>query len=528
MKQPEAATDDAGRPGARSLIVGWLLAFVAYRALVLFFGFDGVYYWEETYRLLIAEALVDGWNIPVYDLQADPYAGGSLVMGLLVTPLVALGISSLFSLKFIALLWSAAGLFLWFRLIDAYFGRRAANLFSLCYIAAPPIFVTYNLIAMGSHAEIVTLSAAQFLLMLRYVRRTARRRDLVAWMVVAGLSIWFTYVSALTLAVCAAYALAVGALPLRRWPLAAAALALGVAPWLVYNLQNPGAGLDVLHTAFAPTYGLGRGRAGTLVHLVTAGIPMGLRFDLRLAGYVYYAGFLVAWTAAALQLSSRRGQTVQAWALQRPELPLLALFPLFVIAITMSSHDFNERGLVSFLSFRILVPAMPAMFFALALSLSRLQRRWLANAAVTAILLWGTAAGLQLAGAGHEQRPRLEAAARATGAEAMGHLLVYKHGADMEHINSRVAAIDDKQLKAAAYRGVGFSLAYLHRFSVEREPEAIVDDLMAAPPGYRQDVKTGIMTALGSGLAQVRAVPPSPRTERMAKAIFLDPQQPHQ
>jgi hypothetical protein len=302
------------------------------------------------------------------------------------------------------------------------------------------------------------------------------------------------------------------------------ALAAGVAPWLVYNLQNPGAGLDVLQTAFAPTYGLGRGRPGTLVHLLTAGIPMGLRFDLRLAGYVYYTAFLVAWAAAALQLVGRSGRTMQAWVLQRPELPLLALFPLFVIAITMSSHDFNERGLVSFLSFRILVPAMPAMFFALALSLSRLQRRWLTNAAVMAMVLWGTAAGLQLAGAGHEQRTRLEAAARTTGAEAMGHLLVYKHGANMDLINSRVTAMDDKQLEAAAYRGVGFSLAYLHRFSVEREPEAIVDDLMDAPPGYRQDIKTGIVTALGPGLAQVRAVPPSPRTERIGRALeFLDP-----
>ena len=522
----------------------WIAAFVCHRGLVLAAGFDGVFFWEESYRLLAAEALWEGWNLSLADLQADPYAGGSLVVSLLAAPLFGLGIGSLLALKWIALLWSAAGLLLWFLLIDEHFGRRAANFFSLLYLAAPPLFVAYNLIAMGSHAETVTWSAAQFFLMLRYVRGPGRRRDLAAWMVVAGLSIWFTYVSVLTLAVCAAYALAAGALPLRRWPEAAAQLAAGLTPWLLYNLYNSGAGLDVLQTAFTPTYGLGRGRLDALVHLVTAGIPMGLRFELRPAAHLYYAGSLAAWAAAAWQTVARRGSAEAAapghmfgrqgpvagnWVWDRPELPLLALFPLFAIAIAASSHDFNERGLVWFLSFRILVPAMPAMFFALALSLSRLQLRVLIHATVAAFILLGAAAGLQLAGHGNGQRAGLEAGARPMGAEAMGHLLVYKHGADMAHINSRVAAIDDGQLRTAAYRGVGFGLAHLYRFSAELKPETIADDLMAAPPDHRRDVRAGIATALGPGLAQVRAVPPSPRTERMGEALDrLDPQLPHQ
>src|SRR6185295_11521763 len=91
----------------RRAIALWTITFLVHRAAVLAFGFNRLFYWEETYRLLAAEALFRGWNVPLLDLQADPYAGGSLVMSLLTVPVVALVGPSIVGLKGVALVWSA-------------------------------------------------------------------------------------------------------------------------------------------------------------------------------------------------------------------------------------------------------------------------------------------------------------------------------------------------------------------------------------------------------------------------------------
>ena len=81
----------------------WVVAFVVHRAIVIAFAFDGVFFWEEAYRLVIAEAIRGGWNIPLSDLQADPYAGGSLVFSALAALAAPVTGSSLVALKGVAL-----------------------------------------------------------------------------------------------------------------------------------------------------------------------------------------------------------------------------------------------------------------------------------------------------------------------------------------------------------------------------------------------------------------------------------------
>ena len=44
----------------------------------------------------------------------------------------------------------------------------------------------------------------------------------------------------------------------------------------------------------------------------------------------------------------------------------------FTIVIAGSNHGFNELGIVPFYAFRILVPALPAVFFAIAVASARL------------------------------------------------------------------------------------------------------------------------------------------------------------
>jgi hypothetical protein len=541
--EAEGGCRDRPTPRARRdvLTLFWVLAFIAHRALVLEWGFNRLFYWEESYRLIVAEALRDNWPIPLLDLQADPYAGGSLVVSCLAVPFFAAFGPSLAVLKWVVLLWSATGLAAWFVLVDRYVGRTAAHVFALGFVFAPPLFVIYNLIAMGSHAEVVTLSGVQFLLAFRFIYAARRSNlSLAAWGAFAGFSVWFTYVSVLPFAVALAVALAARALPPRRWILLGAAFLCGFAPWIVCNFETGWKGLRVIANTFftAPSPG-GRGGPGaylaTLFDLVKAGMPVALRYhDLdwsvgplalrvprAVPSYAYFAMFAAAWTHGMWRLAvdgSARPAS-RAWLAQvaasRPELALLLLYPLFTLMIAASNHGFNELGLVPFLAFRILVPALPAVFFALALTAARLSRRGCAGAvAVLAVL--GAIATTQLVTAGASERPRLEREARALGAEAMGHLLVYKHGPDLPLIAERIAAMSE-DLRSPAYRGIGFSLAY--HYPQDAPVGGLVDEVLAVDRRYRSDVIEGIHLALGPGMEQVRPVPASEHTRAMLGAV---------
>lgn len=527
----------------------WTVAFCAHRAAVLWWGFNGLFYWEETYRLLVAEVLLDGWNLPLMDLQADPYAGGSLVFSALAVPVVAVAGPSIVGLKLVALLWSAVGLVAWTLLIDRFWGCRAAHVFAFLFVFAPPLFVVYNLIAMGSHAEVVTLGGIQLLLAYRYLYGGTRStRALVAWAAVAGLGTWFTYVSILPFLVCVAVGLVAGALPPRRWPALAAGFLGGLAPWILTNLASGGRGLDVVFRTF---HGGPAGGAHSLVayreylvYLLRTGIPLGLHFPdvvaplsgapprRLLLALVYLALYAASWgvlivscLVGAWRRAAGLGARVRALAGACPELPLLLLFPAFTLLLAATDQVFLEHELVPFISFRLLVPLLPTVMFALAVAASRLGARW-RWALVLALGLMGMAGTVQLLAAGSSDRPRIAIQARSLGAEAMGHLLYYKHGADMPLLAERIAAMPD-ELRSPAYQGIGFSLAYHYP---ESQPIAgFVATIVQAPSAFRADVVRGVRLALGPGMAQVNAVPVSARTHEMLAAVAaLDPLEPGQ
>jgi len=540
-KEVELGAGGLPAPRARGAFLAlWVLVFVVHRALVIEWGFNRLFFWEESYRLLVAEALGDRWPIPFLDLQADPYAGGSLAISGLAVPLFAVFGQSLVVLKWVALLWSAAGFLAWLALADRYVGRTAAHVFAVAFVFAPPLFVIYNLIAMGSHAEVVTLSGVQFLLAFRFIYGGRRSSlSLAAWGAFAGLSAWFTYVSILAFAVALAVALAARALPPRRWIVLAAGFLCGFAPWIAYNCETGWTGVRVIANTFlAGPAGGGRGSPSaylaTLFDLVRAGMPVALRYHdidwsaeplaLRVPravpAYTYFAMFAAAWMHAVWRLAvdgtTRPGG--RPWlarvAGSRPELALLVLYPLFTLLIAASNHGFNEHGLVPFLAFRILVPALPAVFFTLALTAARLSRP--ARACVVAVLtVLGAIATAQLVAAGSSERPRLESEARALGAEAMGHLLVYKHGADIVLIGERIEAMS-ADLRSRAYRGIGFSIAY--HYPQDAAVGGLVETILAADPRYRRDLVEGVRLALGPGMEQVRPLPPSERTRAILSA----------
>gem|GEM_PF-3461906 len=539
----------AEAPRSRALLIaGWTGAFIAYRIGVVLLGFNGTFFWEEAYRVLAADVLLQGWPVPLVDLQADPYAGGSLVMAVLYAPLLWAFGPSIVALKLVGIAWTAAGLAIWLHTIAKYFGRAAANAFGLLFVLAPPAFVVFNVFVMGSHQETVTLSGLQFLMLYRFVYGERRSSELAAWCVTAGLSMWFCYTSVVTFVPCVLFALAAGALPPRRWAALAAFVAAGLSPWLAYNWAVSGAGVQVVGRTFLPIVHAGGGwlhwylAAGS--DLLKYGIPRALLFDdwaapvlggdIALPGvvcaYAVWGLFVACWALTSVRclvgLVTRRagaGVAGVAAGIERyPELALLSFFPLCVALLAASEHDFSAYPIVPFLPSRVLIPLLPVMFFTIALattSVPRAWRRW-GVIALCGYAICGLVSSRQVLTAGSMKLAAVQSRILPIGAEVFGHLLVTRRGNDVGTIAERIAAID-ADLRPAAYRGVGFSLAFLYFYQPDRLAARLRSDMDRIDPQYRRDADTGLEKAFRGGLDQIAALPDTPRSRELAATMGL-------
>lgn len=530
------------------LIAGWTGAFIVHRVAVVLLGFDGAFFWEEAYRVLAANVLVQGWPVPVVDLQADLYTGGSLVISALYAPVLWAFGPSIVGLKLVAIMWTAAGLAIWLYTIGKVFGRARAHAFGLLFVLAPPAFCVFNVIAMGSHQETVTLSGLQFLMLYRFVYGGRRLRDLAAWCVTAGVSIWFCYTSAVTLVPCLLFALAAGALPLRRWPATAAFVAVGLLPSLAYNWAVKGAGVQVVARTFLPIVHAGAGwlhwylAAGS--DLLKYGIPRALMlndFSVPAPGgaiavpgailaYALWGLFLGCWVLVSIRCvvglarslaGGRLGDAAAAVARQ-PELPLLAFFPIYVAILAASEHDFSPYAIVPVFPSRVLVPLLPAVFFTIALATTRTSgvwRRW-GVVALCGCAICGLVGTGQVLSAGSTKLGAIQSRILPIGAEVFGHLLVTRRGNDVDAIAERIGAIDEG-LRPAAYRGLGFSLASLYFYQADRPAEQLRADMDRIGVAYRHDADGGLEAALRGGIDQIGPLPVSERSAELAATMGL-------
>jgi hypothetical protein len=209
---------------------------------------------------------------------------------------------------------------------------------------------------------------------------------------------------------------------------------------------------------------------------------------------------------------------LSAAVLACPELPLLALFPLFLVVIAASNQEFNDYGLVRYITFRIIVPALPSLFFVVALAVSR-ARGPLRGAVLGFIALLGIVGNVQLLMDGSDGMVAREAEARQLGAEAFGHLLVFKHGTEPRIASERIEALPI-ELREAAWRGVGYSYANLYGTKRSSEPASLLTTaLLRLDPTYRYAWLEGARLAVGPGLRQVAPLPPSPRSQELLDAI---------
>jgi len=153
---------------------------------------------------------------------------------------------SVIALKLGALAFGTATLVALYALGRIWFSRAAGAVAGLGYLTGPPLVAHGALLTMGSHGESALFSLLQlhvFFGLLSGSRRSPRAFGLLG--LVSGLGLWFCYTSGLSLLACGLVWLWLEGLPRpRELAFALAGGALGLAPWLVYNLGHDFVGLE--------------------------------------------------------------------------------------------------------------------------------------------------------------------------------------------------------------------------------------------------------------------------------------------
>lgn len=203
---------------------------------------------EELTRGSIAVELLRGPLLSPLDYQYTRFFGGSLVVEILAVPFFAVFGPRLWALKAVPVLFHLAAVLLTVLLLDRFATRRAAWIGGLLMALTPPGYTIISTIAWGSHFESNTLALLAVYLFLDLCSaesgRGPRRLLLGA---VMGFSIWFGYQ-------CLVFVLAILALDLLRDRRSfvrpeilgqLAGLAIGLTPWLVYNMRYDFSGLSI-------------------------------------------------------------------------------------------------------------------------------------------------------------------------------------------------------------------------------------------------------------------------------------------
>ncbi len=235
---------------------------------------------EAGFTLAAAWELLHHRVWPPSFYQITPWEGGSLVTVLLAVPACLLFGPCLFALQATAILIAAAtfcGLYL---LCRECLGQRAAVLACLLYTLAPDPVASHNLVAHGYHPDAVALQLPFLWLLLSAMRRGQRPRRLLAAGLLGGLSIYFAFISAVSVL--------------------AGLLAWG---WALRPAARPALQAPRPHLAAALLGGLCLGLGPLLFSALVLGSNPLLTYDGSVLSYLLPVRSLPAWASTARPLT---------------------------------------------------------------------------------------------------------------------------------------------------------------------------------------------------------------------------------
>ncbi len=382
--------------------------------------------WEEYGRGLVARELLDGMALHLLDHQMDPYAGGSLVMGILATPFFALFGDNVVSLKLAAIPFVAVAALASYALLARAVGRLEATLAACLVFLAPYSMSRLSLVVWGDHAQVPAFMALCLLLAWGW-GIDGQRRTLWAGLLglVAGFGLYFHYHLAIPLVLVGLLLLATDRRGLRgRRGLAALMGAfIGFLPWLLYNLSHDFEGLNISRYGAITDPGLGwfgsfAGRLWSLLWAVPAELwgfgPVvttapDVAHGQRVVCSLSWLAVLGCWLGLAWADRARLGELARAIARGHPgpsdeasrwvSWLFLLYLPLFTLLVAISPFDLENRPW--YFADRYLTSLWLACVGLVALAAGRLWRRggasrWAGGALGTWFLLIGAASQLSM------------------------------------------------------------------------------------------------------------------------------------
>ena len=124
---------------------------------------------------------------------------------------------------------------------------------------------------------------------------------------------------------------------------------------------------------------------------------------------------------------------------------------------------------------------------------------------------------IQVGRIGAGRRAELDSVALRTGAEVMGHLLVYKRGENLPAIGESIRRLPE-DLRGSAARGVGFALAYRIAFDPSLSAESLLVSMDRANISSA-DALEGMRLALTTGREHVPVVPSTPSAQTLRNTL---------
>ena len=358
---------------------GFLLLFVASRLLYLLL-IDPSYLLtepgDELYVGTIAQELVTGPTLPLYEYRSNSYMLGTLVMGGLAAGFFLLFGPNVVALKLASLLVFTLVLVFWYWTIQRAAGERVAGYFAFLFCFSPPLLTAYSVAALGQHGESFLFSALTVFLLFRMLSDEGSSLLFPALLgLTAGVGLWFDSIYGLTLLVLLGVWLwqDTGMLWRMRFGCFTLGFVVGFSPWILVITQTHLAGLVFYDKTVWEHFGLKHLWDG-LAHPrklapyeffadIASDDPRDLpRRVVNLLYSLLYLGPILI--AGVLRLKSVRSEPTGP----RPTQSTLVGFGILyvvVFALAVQLSDFKAT--------RYHLPAYPFLFLFVALSLVRCQ-----------------------------------------------------------------------------------------------------------------------------------------------------------
>ncbi len=531
-----------------SLLLLLLVFFLASRLLWIWLNPATASYWEESYRWFAAHEILNGATWPLLDYQADHYQGGSLVVILLALPIFKLAGESILTLKLVAILLSAMTMAMLYALARKFFGRTAALLAGLSYLAGPPVVAFWGLVPMGFHGESTLLSLLQVYVFIGLL--TGEWRSSRGWLIfglVCGAGFSFTYITLLSAAACGLTWLLLEGFPRWRdlgW--VALGFLVGLSPWLAYNASHEFAGLARIAEVFGASEAIDPWRMQTfserlsdfLIRVPLQGLLDPSKNALPGAwGRLILVGSLapvaLALTAAVLRMGGvflgvlQKG-TDPAEELARRELVFGVYAAIFALAYLSSRFTLDAQPLP--VTYRLFPPLIVLLMIPVAVSAQRILTRSTdglrraTQAAVAICFLATTSATVAFA-----MRPPDPGSALSLqqGYLVCGRLLHRKY-AQLEDVVSAARTVADPDGRRRVFAGIGWEAQ--HRFETRGNFEDLLAEIAVVPERERVEILGGLLWASKARTQELSArAEPDERDlvalERMRElATIIDPE----